>query len=55
MTNIREIEVEVAPNETETYVIIELGNNEFRSLPKVKWEAEQEAAKEAQSLQGGIN
>jgi hypothetical protein len=50
MTNIREIEVEVAPNETETYVIIELGNNEFRSLPKVKWEAEQEAAKEAQSL-----
>ena len=41
MTNIREIEVQIAPGETETYVIIDLGNDEYRSLPKVKWEAEQ--------------
>ena len=41
MTKIREIEVQIAPDETETYLIIDLGNNEFRSLPKVKWEAEQ--------------
>jgi hypothetical protein len=40
MTNIKEIEVEIAPNETETYVIIDLGNDEYRSLPKVQWEKE---------------
>ena len=40
MTNIREIEVEIAQGETETYVIIDLGNDEYRSLPKVKWEEE---------------
>ena len=41
MTNIREIEVQIAPDKTETYVIIDFGNNEFRSLPKIKWETEQ--------------
>lgn len=40
MTNTREIEVEIAPGKTETYIIIDLGNDEYRSLPKVQWEEE---------------
>jgi hypothetical protein len=55
MKNIREIEVEIAPDKTETYLIIDLGNNEFRSLPKVKWEAEQQAMQAEQSTPSVID
>jgi hypothetical protein len=49
MENIQIIEVQ-----GEEHVIIDRGNGEFTSMPKAVWD-EQQAAKEAQSLQGGIN
>jgi hypothetical protein len=50
MENIKEIEIEDAyTGEMVTHVIIDRGNNEFTSMPKSVWDAQQ-AAKEAQSL-----
>jgi hypothetical protein len=40
MQNIKEIEVDIGAGLTEIYVIVDLGNDEYRSLPKVQWEEE---------------
>lgn len=40
MKNIKELEVTLAGGVIETYVIIDLGNGEYRSLPKAKYEEE---------------
>jgi acyl-CoA thioesterase FadM len=53
MENIEIVEIEGFSG-TETHVIIDRGNGEFTSMPKSVWD-ELEAAKEAQSSEGGLD
>jgi hypothetical protein len=53
--NIQQIEItDSLTGENVIHVIIDHGNDQFTSMLKSTWD-ELEAAKEAQSLQGGIN